>query len=135
MVQLQHARGKVSNQPAGRSYNNIHIILNTTTLLLVNTAIAPAKYGNRADAGKIGKAFHLLIYLLGKFARGRQYQGTGMMLICFADMLQHWQQVSAGFAGAGLRAGNNIAPAEDDGYGHFLYGGWCVEPHALNAFE
>lgn len=135
MIKLEYARIKVGNQPPGCGNDDVNVVLYTAALLFIGNAVAAAENGYGADAGKIGEALNLLVYLLGKLASWRKYQRSSMVLILRAvNVFQYWQQIGAGFTGTGLSAGDDVLAIQNYRDGLLLDGSRSNEPHARNAF-
>ena len=126
----------VEQAPRGCNHH-IGAHLQTALLACEAGAVGTPVNGHGAYGQEKAEALHLTVDLLGQFASGRHYQTLHLVTTVgvIGDTVNHRQQVSGGFAGAGLGAGNQVTAFKNYGYGLFLYGSTLLEAHGIESIE
>ena len=112
-------------QAAGRGYEDVNAFSQRVGLCFLRYA---AEDDGVAQAGVTAVGGNAFVNLYGQLAGGREDEATNGFCIAYGagalvEQLQNGHRKSSGFAGAGLRAAQEVALLQYDGYGLFLDGG------------
>ena len=120
--QVEVAQARVVEQAARRGHEDVHAVAQLVDLGLHAHA---AEHDHALELGQVlAVGLHAFFDLGGEFARGGQHEGADGRAAALVERalagleaVQHGQREASGLAGAGLRAGQQVAALQHGGNG------------------